>query len=60
MFAFIDVANATLAREVFACASGGDVDGDGKVDHETRDLFGCARPQALRYILPSVGLRGRF
>jgi hypothetical protein len=60
LHAYIDAANATLSREVFACSTGSDGDGDGKVDMETRDTWGCARPQALRYILPTLGLRGRF
>jgi hypothetical protein len=60
MHAYIDVANATLAREVFACATGQDSDADGRVDVVTRDAWGCAQPQALRYVLPTLGLRGRF
>ncbi len=60
LHAFLDVANSTLSREVFICGSGRDSDRDGRVDEQYEDQFGCADPQALRYILPSVGLRGRF
>jgi hypothetical protein len=58
--AFLDVANATLSREIFLCGSPEDRDGDGDLDPGADDYFGCVDPQGLRYILPSVGLRGRF
>jgi len=57
---FLDVANATLSREIFLCSGGGDANGDGHVDDQAKDVFGCVDPQGLRYILPSVGVRGRF
>lgn len=60
LHAFLDVANATLSREVFGCTEGTDGNQDGVLDPQAVDFFGCAQPLALRYILPSVGLRGRF
>jgi hypothetical protein len=60
LHAFLDATNATLAREVFFCAAGDDPGDDGRVDRTTTDRYGCREPTALRYILPSIGIRARF
>lgn len=59
LIASLDAANATLSREVFICELG-TIDPTGGVERGSEDVFGCSNPQALRYILPSVGLRARF
>ena len=64
---YLDVTNATLSREIFACGgSGGLVNfgGGGELAEDSPsqspELAGCVDPQGLRYILPSVGMRGVF
>ena len=52
---YLDLTNATLSREVLRCDSTLDAaNPSGPV------VDGCVNPQALRYILPSLGLRGVF
>jgi hypothetical protein len=51
--AYLDVANSTFAREVFACSPG---------DQEGSTVqVGCEHESTgLRYVLPALGLRARF
>ncbi|MEZ4381091.1 MAG: carboxypeptidase regulatory-like domain-containing protein [Nannocystaceae bacterium] len=55
LMAMLDVINSTYASEVFACLAPGDNEG-------TSMVFGAdgCDAQALRYVLPSIGLRGVF
>ncbi len=60
----IDVLNATYAREVFACVLSGtgmsdNMDGLTPGSGSTAGAQGCNQ-QGLRYILPSIGVRGVF
>ncbi len=52
---YLDLTNATLAREVLRCDSA--VAGE---DDTVQVVDGCVNPQALRYVLPSLGLRATF
>jgi hypothetical protein len=55
----IDVLNSTYAREVYACVlAGGNLDGLGG-NTSGLNSQGCTQ-QGIRYILPSIGLRGVF
>lgn len=53
--AVLDVINSTYGREVLACTPAS----DGETSTSIFGLPGCDA-QALRYILPSIGLRGIF
>jgi hypothetical protein len=56
----IDVLNATYNREIIACVlTGTGGDGLGNFGGMTSGSGGCTQ-QGLRYILPSIGLRGVF
>ena len=48
---FADVVNASFSTEVLGCAVG---EGSGY------EVAGCSDPQGLRYIVPTVGVRGSF
>lgn len=52
---YLDLTNATLSREVLRCDSAID-----NQDPSVPIVDGCVNPQALRYALPSLGLRGVF
>jgi hypothetical protein len=65
---FLDLTNATMSREIFACGGQAGVVGlsseeegfpDGQME-SSGELAGCVDPQGIRYILPSVGMRGVF
>jgi hypothetical protein len=62
---FLDIANATFSREIFACTPESDNDGGifrQAIAVQLDPARGVARctPQGMRYIIPSMGLRGRF
>ncbi len=62
---FLDITNATLSREIFACGGSGGLfsfapDDEPGVPVGDPELAGCVDPQGIRYILPSVGMRGVF
>ena len=57
--AILDVLNSTYAREVFACVLSGANNGDDGLASGSGSASAC-RQQGLRYILPSIGLRGVF
>lgn len=63
---FLDLTNATMSREIFACGGQAGVAGFGGEDEEANgmqqspELAGCVNPQGIRYVLPSVGMRGVF
>lgn len=52
---YLDLTNATLSREVLRCDSA-----VGGQDPSVAVVDGCVNPQALRYVLPSLGLRAVF
>jgi hypothetical protein len=52
---YLDLANANFAREVLRCDSLAET-GDAAV----QVINGCVNPQAIRYILPALGLRAAF
>lgn len=52
---YVDLTNATLSREVLRCDSA-----VATADPTLPVVDGCVNPQALRYILPSIGLRAVF
>jgi hypothetical protein len=52
---YLDLTNATLSREVLRCDSAID-----NQDPSVPVVDGCVNPQALRYVLPSLGLRAVF
>jgi hypothetical protein len=52
---YLDLANANFAREVLRCDSLA-ATGDAAV----QVISGCVNPQAVRYILPALGLRAVF
>lgn len=57
-----DVLNSTYNREIFACTlSGGNMTGESMASGPggTLSTAGCSQ-QGVRYILPSIGLRGVF
>ena len=60
--AFLDVANSTFSREVFGCGlEQGSIGGPQQPSQtEAIGIPGCADPQALRYIVPAVGMRAVF
>jgi hypothetical protein len=61
-----DVTNATLSREIFGCGGGSGVFGYGTPSGSSggvaqrEEIAGCVDPQGIRYVLPSLGLRGVF
>jgi len=72
---FFDVANATYSREIFQCTAGGNLVGEADPRNgrpsmvRTMALAAAAdpskgiatcTPQGFRYVVPSVGMRGRF
>ena len=69
---FFDVANATYSREIFQCTAGANLVGEAdprKSMVRTMALAAAAdpskgiatcTPQGFRYVVPSVGMRGRF
>ena len=52
---YLDLANATFAREVLRCDSVAELN-----DTALQVQNGCVNPQALRYVLPALGLRAVF
>nr|WP_255216158.1 TonB-dependent receptor plug domain-containing protein [Pseudenhygromyxa sp. WMMC2535] len=52
---YLDLTNANLAREVLRCDSLAETD-----DPSAEILRGCVNPQAIRYVLPSLGFRAVF
>ncbi|HVI01363.1 MAG TPA: TonB-dependent receptor [Enhygromyxa sp.] len=52
---YLDLANANFAREVLRCDSLSD-----SADPSVQIVDGCVNPQAVRYILPALGLRATF
>ena len=52
---YLDLANANFAREILRCDSLADTS-----DPATQVVDGCVNPQALRYVLPALGLRAVF
>jgi hypothetical protein len=52
---YLDLANANFAREVLRCDSLA-----GSVNSSVQVIEGCVNPQAVRYILPALGLRAVF
>jgi hypothetical protein len=61
---FLDVANATYSREIFACTPESEDQGIMRqaIAAQIQPAHGVARctPQGIRYTIPSTGLRGRF
>ncbi|PRQ05939.1 TonB-dependent receptor plug domain-containing protein [Enhygromyxa salina] len=51
---YLDLANANFAREVLRC----DSLSEGSIGAAVND--GCVNPQAIRYVLPTLGLRAVF
>ena len=52
---YLDLANANFAREVLRCDSL-----TRSTNPEVQVVDGCVNPQAVRYILPALGLRAVF
>jgi hypothetical protein len=63
--AFLDIANSTYSREIFACNPEGEEElglfrqALAAQLSPSRGIARCA-PQGFRYIIPSLGMRGRF
>ncbi|MFO7566520.1 MAG: TonB-dependent receptor [Enhygromyxa sp.] len=55
MHLYLDLANANFAREVLRCDSLAD-----SGNPAVQIIDGCVNPQAVRYILPSLGMRAVF
>lgn len=53
---YLDLANTTFAREILRCNSLAETDDPAR----NQVVGGCVSPQALRYVLPSLGLRAVF
>ncbi|MEE9382354.1 MAG: TonB-dependent receptor [Nannocystaceae bacterium] len=51
----LDVTNSTMTREFLACGPS-----HGEDEDPALGLRGCPSPIALRYVIPSVGMRGVF
>lgn len=69
---FLDIANATYSREIFQCTAGQDLVGDATdrggllrravqatAADPSKGVAACT-PQGFRYVVPSLGMRGRF
>jgi hypothetical protein len=69
---FLDIANATYSREIFQCTAGQDLIGGGTdrggllrraavatAADPSKGIAACT-PQGFRYVVPSLGMRGRF
>ena len=52
---YLDLANASFGREVLRCDSLAQSPGPG-----VQVVDGCVNPQAIRYMLPALGLRAVF
>lgn len=52
---YLDLANANFAREVLRCDAQAETS-----DLAVQVIDGCVNPQAVRYILPALGLRAVF
>jgi hypothetical protein len=52
---YLDLANANFAREVLRCDSVAE-----SQSPAIQVIDGCVNPQAVRYILPALGLRAVF
>lgn len=52
---YLDLANANFGREVLRCDSL-----ESSTNPATQIIDGCVNPQAVRYILPALGLRAVF
>lgn len=51
---YLDLTNANLGREVLSCNT------NAQPSEVVEVIDGCVNPQALRYVLPSLGLRAVF
>lgn len=70
---FLDIANATYSREIFQCTAGENLIGDAAprmalwrryalasaTANASAGIAKCT-PQGFRYVVPSLGMRGRF
>ena len=52
---YLDITNTNFAREVLRCDSLSETTNPG-----VQVIAGCVNPQAIRYILPTLGLRAVF